>query len=92
MRDPLPAFTSSTDDAGIFRFHNLPSGRVDLEVKAEGFASAEILGIQVQEPSAQETDLGTVVLPPSARIRGRVQSTSGEPVSGVAVPTLHYSP
>lgn len=84
MKDPLPAFTSDSDEEGVFRFTAVPPGRFDLLVEAPGFASAEVPGVEVREAPG-ETELGTLFLGPEARIRGLVESVDGEPLGGVAV-------
>lgn len=92
MQNPPAGFSAITDRDGAFRVQGLPPDRLDLAVRAAGFAAAEILGIQLERPQNGDADLGSVVLSPEARIRGRVEDPEGEPIPGVAVRILPEVP
>ena len=74
--------TSGTD--GSFHMDDLSSGRFRLEAQRAGFAPVAVPGLSVPE-GAGETDLGTLVLVPGARIEGRVVSAQGEPLAAVEI-------
>lgn len=90
----------STDREGIFEIADLAAGKYDLEVEASGFARAAVPGVEVAA-EATETDLGTVVLAPGAKIEGRVVDPEGNALaaaeirvgedSGMPVPFLAFS-
>lgn len=85
MRDPPTTFMATSDESGLFRFSEVPPGSHDLLVEAQGFARQRVAGVRVDPGGASATDLGIVHLGPEARVRGRVESTDGQPIGDVAV-------
>ncbi|MCK4791808.1 MAG: carboxypeptidase regulatory-like domain-containing protein [Desulfobacteraceae bacterium] len=93
---PEEWFTTETDVNGKFSFNNIP-GEVtsDLLIEAPGRASVYTSmapdGILGWRFAAGRTDI-RVVLPPEAKIQGRVVNTHGDGVAGVRLLTRPISP
>ena len=78
-RRPLPIVAS--DQAGGFVVPDLPTGRIDVAVQADGHAPATLV---VTEATALR-DPVRIVLPRGVALRGRVVDQDGAPVAGVIV-------
>ncbi len=72
-----------TGAEGRFEIADLAPGSYDLEVRAAGFAPARVPGVRVEGDA--ETDFGTVVLIPGARVEGRVRALDGAAVAGAEI-------
>ena len=84
---PEDWFTVKTDDKGRFRFENVPpNGSADFLVTAPGKANVYTFMASDSMPgyryAAGRTDI-RIVLPPEAKVQGRVVDTAGNPVAGV---------
>ena len=71
----------ATDRAGAFVVPDLPAGRIDVVVQADGHAPATLV---LTDTSALR-DPVRVVLPRGVALRGRVVDQDGAPVAGVQV-------
>ncbi|MCA3008948.1 MAG: sigma-70 family RNA polymerase sigma factor [Phycisphaerales bacterium] len=78
-RRPLPFV--ATDRAGGFVVPDLPAGRIDVVVHADGHAPATL----VLTDTSAVRDPVRVVLPRGVALRGRVVDQDGAPVAGVQV-------
>lgn len=84
---PEDWFTVKTDDKGHFRFENIPpDGSADFLVTAPGKANVYTFMASDSMPGYRYTvgrnDI-RIVLPPEAKIQGRVVGPVGNPVAGV---------
>lgn len=76
--------TAETGLDGIFRItRGLGEGTYTVNVKAKGYISRVIENIEVK--AVKETDLGDVILEPSALIKGVVETPEGKPAPSVPV-------
>jgi hypothetical protein len=78
---PGEAVTTLTDGRGRFEVPALPSNRVDIEARRQGFAPAVLPGVVVA-PGTGPADLGTLTLQAGVRIEGRVVDAAGRPLAG----------
>lgn len=77
-RTPPPSATS--DDDGRFTFTGLPVNvRVDLTVRAAGYALTEVDGVEAGDEALE------IVLEAAARLAGRVLGDDGAPIAHAAV-------
>lgn len=75
----LPAAESTID--GTFRVSPVPPGAYTVAVRAEGFETIEVPGVEVPaDPPTRE--LGPVFLTPGVRLEGVIEDRSGHPVPG----------
>jgi len=87
INTPEDWFTVETDDKGCFCFDNVPpDGSADFLVTASGKANVYTFMASDSMPgyryTAGRTDI-RIVLPPEAKIQGRVLDPAGKPVVGV---------
>jgi len=87
INTPEDWFTVETDDKGCFCFDNVsPDGSADFLVTAPGKANVYTFMASDSMPgyryTAGRTDI-RIVLPPEAKIQGRVLDPAGNPVAGV---------
>lgn len=79
--EPRPLAFVATDRAGGFVVPDLPTGRIDVAVQADGHAPATLV---VTEATALRVPV-RIVLPRGVALRGRVVDQDGAPVAGVIV-------
>ncbi|MFH1718469.1 MAG: carboxypeptidase-like regulatory domain-containing protein [Planctomycetota bacterium] len=87
INTPEDWFTVETDDQGRFRFDNVPpDGTADFLVTAPGKANVYTFMASDSMPgyryAAGRTDI-SIVLPPEAKVQGRVLDPAGNPATGV---------
>ncbi len=75
-----PLLHTTTDEEGRFLVRDLPTGRVNVEVRAVGFAPTVVGGVELSE---RDDDLGTITLEPGLVLEGRVVDENDEAVAGV---------
>lgn len=75
---------AAADSKGRFTLDLLPADRVDLEVRARGFAPTLVRGLPIA-PGEGAFNLGSVVLASGARLEGIVEDPEGNPVEGATV-------
>ncbi|MEM8931319.1 MAG: carboxypeptidase regulatory-like domain-containing protein, partial [Acidobacteriota bacterium] len=86
FRMPTPAAEATTDAEGGFTLDDLPVGRFDLDVAAEGFASVTIPGLEID--AGPWTDLGIVALDRGASLVGRVVDDRDRPIANAEIHVL----
>jgi protocatechuate 3,4-dioxygenase beta subunit len=93
LRDPDPALSrkTATDGNGRFDLLNVAPGTFDLLVRASGFATARVPGIEVPD-GRSPVDLGTVVLESEAAVTGVVRSSEGQPLEGAGIRIVPSEP
>ena len=74
-----------TDETGTFRFATVPAGHVSLVAHGKGWAPLTVRGVEVGEETADDHDLGTLVLTPGARISGRIVDAAGTSLADVEI-------
>lgn len=86
LDEGILVFESRTGQDGRFTVIDLPAGRFELVVQAQGFAPYEQPGVEL---AAEETskDLGRLELSPGLALEGRVSDRRGRPVAGAEVRT-----
>ncbi len=80
----LERLQTVSDAEGRFRFPHVTAGTFRLQVKKEGFTSADAGEIDVPE-RADETDFGTITIKSGAVVEGIVVDSRGKPVAGADV-------
>lgn len=84
----LPLSHAPTDADGRFELEELPSGRLRLLVRADGWMPEERTGIEVGTATVESL---TIRLQRGAAIEGRVVAADGSPVSDAAVDVVESS-
>jgi len=84
----LPLSHAPTDADGRFELEELPSGRLRLLVRADGWMPEERTGIEVGTGTVESL---TIRLRRGAAIEGRVVAADGSPVSDAAVDVVESS-
>jgi hypothetical protein len=82
---------TESDAQGNFRFEHLPSGRFDLEARADGFAPRTQRGIAI-EGGPRPTDLGALTLERGTAVEGLVVDQDDQPIEGATVAARPPSP
>lgn len=76
--------TTLSDESGRFSITELPSLEVDLEVRKSGLAPTAFRGLQLPA-NRPAVDLGSIVLRPGAKVRGRIVDRRGRPVASARI-------
>ncbi|MCA8942433.1 MAG: carboxypeptidase regulatory-like domain-containing protein, partial [Planctomycetes bacterium] len=63
---------------------DLPIGKSRIEISCQGFAPF-VTEVDLESDQSQPFDLGSVLLEPGAKVRGRVVGATGQPIPGAAV-------
>ncbi|HEX6898568.1 MAG TPA: carboxypeptidase-like regulatory domain-containing protein [Thermoanaerobaculia bacterium] len=80
----------STDAEGRFRLTGLPSGGVDLTVRADGYAHRRLKAVQI--PETGESEELRIVLDRGAVLEVHLTDAEGRPVSGATVEAAPETP
>jgi len=84
LPEGIQVFESRTGEDGKFTVIDLPGGRFELVVQAEGFAPYELPGVELA-PEETSKDLGRLELSPGLALEGRVTDQHRRPVVGAEV-------
>ena len=96
--DSAIRLSTATDDAGRFRFADLPEGRYGASVSKRGYVTMNYGATKplrpgttfVIAPDERKGDM-TLRLPPGAVITGTVRNQAGDPVGGARVSVLRMA-
>ena len=96
--DPSIRLSTATDDAGRFRFNELPEGRYSASVSKRGYVTMNYgatrplrAGTTFVIAAGERKANLTLRLPPGAVITGTVRNQAGEPLAGARVSTLRMA-
>lgn len=84
LPESIQVFEARTGEVGSFTVNDLPAGRFELVVRAEGFAPYEIPGVEIASEETSK-DLGRLELSPGLALEGWVSDRTGRPVAGAEV-------
>lgn len=84
LPESVQVFEARTGERGSFRVVDLPAGRFELVIQAEGFAPYEVPGVELP-PESTSRELGRLVLVRGLALEGEVTGRRGQPVMGAEV-------